>query len=86
MSTGADSLKSILFALGANFLIAVAKTAGRGVHRVVVDARRGDPFVRRLLEPGAAALGHARGQARAEPRSIRSAAARRSTSGASSSP
>ena len=28
MSTGADSLKSILFALGANFLIAVAKTAG----------------------------------------------------------
>ena len=28
MSAGADSLKSILFALGANFLIAVAKTAG----------------------------------------------------------
>ena len=28
MSTGADSLKSILFALGANFMIAVAKTAG----------------------------------------------------------
>jgi len=28
MSVGADSLKSILFALGANFLIAVAKTAG----------------------------------------------------------
>jgi cation diffusion facilitator family transporter len=28
MSTGADSLKSVLFALGANFLIAVAKTAG----------------------------------------------------------
>jgi cation diffusion facilitator family transporter len=28
MSAGADSLRSILFALGANFLIAVAKTAG----------------------------------------------------------
>jgi len=28
MSAGADSLKSILFALGANFLIAVAKTGG----------------------------------------------------------
>src|SRR3954464_14927473 len=28
MSAGADSLKSILFALGANFLIAAAKTAG----------------------------------------------------------
>jgi cation diffusion facilitator family transporter len=28
MSAGADSLKSVLFALGANFLIAVAKTAG----------------------------------------------------------
>ena len=28
MSAGADSLKSILFALGANFLIAVAKTVG----------------------------------------------------------
>jgi len=28
MSAGADSLKSILFALGANFLIALAKTAG----------------------------------------------------------
>ncbi len=28
MSAGADSLKSILFALGANFIIAVAKTAG----------------------------------------------------------
>jgi cation diffusion facilitator family transporter len=28
MSAGADSLKSILFALGANFMIAVAKTAG----------------------------------------------------------
>src|SRR5918993_3980537 len=28
MSAGADSLKSILFALGANFAIAVAKTAG----------------------------------------------------------
>ncbi|MGZ8260286.1 MAG: cation diffusion facilitator family transporter [Caldimonas sp.] len=28
MSSGADSLKSILFALGANFAIAVAKTAG----------------------------------------------------------
>src|SRR5664279_6445773 len=28
MSAGADSLKSILFALGANFLIAVTKTAG----------------------------------------------------------
>ncbi len=28
MSTGSDSLKSILFALGANFLIAVAKTTG----------------------------------------------------------
>ena len=28
MSTGGNSLKSILFALGANFLIAVAKTAG----------------------------------------------------------
>ncbi len=28
MSAGADSLKSILFALGANFLIAIAKTAG----------------------------------------------------------
>jgi cation diffusion facilitator family transporter len=28
MSTGADSLKSILFALGANFLIAVAKSGG----------------------------------------------------------
>jgi len=28
MSAGADSLKSILFALGANFLIAVAKTIG----------------------------------------------------------
>ena len=28
MSSGADSVKSILFALGANFLIAVAKTAG----------------------------------------------------------
>jgi cation diffusion facilitator family transporter len=28
MSSGADSLKSIFFALGANFLIAVAKTAG----------------------------------------------------------
>ena len=29
MSAGADSLKSILFALGANFLIALAKTAAR---------------------------------------------------------
>jgi len=28
MSAGADSLKSVLFALGANFLIAIAKTAG----------------------------------------------------------
>ena len=28
MSAGADSLKSILFALGANFLIAIAKSAG----------------------------------------------------------
>ena len=28
MSAGADSLRSILFALGANFLIALAKTAG----------------------------------------------------------
>src|ERR1700709_2605834 len=28
MSAGADSLKSILFALGANFLIALAKTGG----------------------------------------------------------
>ena len=28
MSTGADSLRSILFALGANFLIAIAKTVG----------------------------------------------------------
>ena len=28
MSTGADSVKSILFALGANFLIALAKTGG----------------------------------------------------------
>jgi len=29
MSAGADSVKSILFALGANFLIALAKTAAR---------------------------------------------------------
>ncbi len=28
MSAGADSVKSILFALGANFLIALAKTGG----------------------------------------------------------
>ena len=28
MSAGGNSLKSILFALGANFVIAVAKTAG----------------------------------------------------------
>ena len=57
----------------------------RRLHRLVVDARRGDPLLRRLRQPGPAALGPARRAGSRRTPSIRSATARRSTSGASSS-
>ena len=66
MSAGSDSLRSILFALGANFLIAVAKTAGAvftGSSSMLAEAIHSYAD---CANQGSAALGPARGPAPAE--------------------
>ncbi len=68
MSAGADSLKSILFALGANFLIALAKSGGAaftGSSSMLAEAIHSYAD---CANQGAAALGHARRSAPAERR------------------
>ena len=83
---GADSLKSILYALGANFAIALAKTAGAvftGSPSMLAEAIHSfaDCANQALL-----LLGPEGGRAGPPRPSTRSAMAGRSTSGASSSP
>ena len=48
--------RAILYAFLANFGIAVTKTVRGRVHELRQHARRGDPLVRGLREPGAAVL------------------------------
>ena len=81
----ADSVRTILYALGANLAIAAAKTGGRDLHRLERHAGRGDPLLRRQRQPGPAALGHARRRSARRRPTTRWAGARRCSSGRSSS-